>query len=144
MAAAAGRPVTARPPRRPAFIATAGEIFVAAATRNRDVVRTPIYTDMQGKVALVTVGSSGIGFAVVGAFTQQWAWVVIASRREAAGRRVNLDTYFAGAAKVPSRLERAASWRRSAKNCSERFTASSVAAAFASTLRRLAPGSSKL
>jgi len=43
----------------------------------------PIYPDMQGKTALVTGGSSGIGLAAAGAFARQGAHVVIASRREA-------------------------------------------------------------
>ena len=42
----------------------------------------PIYPDMQGKVALVTGGSSGIGLATAGAFARQGVKVVIASRRE--------------------------------------------------------------
>jgi NAD(P)-dependent dehydrogenase (short-subunit alcohol dehydrogenase family) len=57
------------------------------ATRRRDQsAATPIYPDMQGKVALVTGGSSGIGLAVAGAFARQGAHVVIASRREATAR----------------------------------------------------------
>jgi NAD(P)-dependent dehydrogenase (short-subunit alcohol dehydrogenase family) len=47
---------------------------------------TPIYPDVRGKVALVTGGSSGIGFAVAAAFARQEARVVIASRREAAAK----------------------------------------------------------
>ena len=46
------------------------------------VTGMPIYPDMQGKVALVTGGSSGIGFATAGAFARQGTKVVIASRRE--------------------------------------------------------------
>ena len=49
-------------------------------------VGTPIYPDMQGKVALVTGGSSGIGLAVGSAFARQGSRVVIASRREAAAK----------------------------------------------------------
>ena len=46
----------------------------------------PIYPDMQGKVALVTGGSSGIGLATAGAFARQGVKVVIASRREATAK----------------------------------------------------------
>jgi NAD(P)-dependent dehydrogenase (short-subunit alcohol dehydrogenase family) len=44
----------------------------------------PIYPDMQGRVALVTGGSSGIGLATASAFAGQGVRVVIASRGEAA------------------------------------------------------------
>jgi NAD(P)-dependent dehydrogenase (short-subunit alcohol dehydrogenase family) len=46
----------------------------------------PIYQDMQGKVALVTGGSSGIGLATAAAFARQGAKVVIASRRESTAK----------------------------------------------------------
>jgi NAD(P)-dependent dehydrogenase (short-subunit alcohol dehydrogenase family) len=46
----------------------------------------PIYPDLQGKVALVTGGSSGIGLATAGAFMRQGTRVVIASRRESTAR----------------------------------------------------------
>jgi NAD(P)-dependent dehydrogenase (short-subunit alcohol dehydrogenase family) len=46
----------------------------------------PVYPDMQGKVALVTGGSSGIGLATAGAFARQGVKVVIASRREAGAK----------------------------------------------------------
>ena len=58
---------------------------MTTSPRNRKA-STPIYPDMQGKVALVTGGSSGIGLASACAFARQGAQVVIASRREAAGR----------------------------------------------------------
>jgi NAD(P)-dependent dehydrogenase (short-subunit alcohol dehydrogenase family) len=41
---------------------------------------------LKGKVALVTGGSSGIGLATAAAFARQGTRVVIASRREAAGK----------------------------------------------------------
>jgi NAD(P)-dependent dehydrogenase (short-subunit alcohol dehydrogenase family) len=56
-----------------------------ATSRGPDA-STPIYPDMQGKVALVTGGSSGIGLATAGAFARQGTRVVIASRGEAAAR----------------------------------------------------------
>jgi NAD(P)-dependent dehydrogenase (short-subunit alcohol dehydrogenase family) len=46
----------------------------------------PTYPEMQGKVALVTGGSSGIGFASARAFAKQGARVVIASRTGARGK----------------------------------------------------------
>jgi NAD(P)-dependent dehydrogenase (short-subunit alcohol dehydrogenase family) len=45
-----------------------------------------VYQDMQGKVALVTGGSSGIGLATASAFACQEAKVVIASRGEASAK----------------------------------------------------------
>ena len=58
---------------------------MAHSPRNR-VGGIPIYPDMQGKVALVTGGSSGIGLATAGAFARQGVKVVIASRREATAK----------------------------------------------------------
>lgn len=49
-------------------------------------IGTPIYPDMQGKVALVTGGSSGIGLATASAFARQGTRVAIASRGEAASK----------------------------------------------------------
>jgi NAD(P)-dependent dehydrogenase (short-subunit alcohol dehydrogenase family) len=46
----------------------------------------PVYLDMRDKVALVTGGSSGIGFATACAFARQGAHVVIASRRESSAK----------------------------------------------------------
>ena len=43
--------------------------LVASKPRNQNA-GTPIYPDMQGKVALVTGGSSGIGLATAGAFAR--------------------------------------------------------------------------
>jgi NAD(P)-dependent dehydrogenase (short-subunit alcohol dehydrogenase family) len=57
-----------------------------AARRKDQTAALPIYPDMQGKVALVTGGSSGIGLAVAAAFARQGARVVIASRQEATAR----------------------------------------------------------
>jgi NAD(P)-dependent dehydrogenase (short-subunit alcohol dehydrogenase family) len=61
------------------------ERFVATSPRHSSA-STPIYPDMQSKIALVTGGSSGIGLACASAFARQGAKVVIASRREAAAR----------------------------------------------------------
>jgi NAD(P)-dependent dehydrogenase (short-subunit alcohol dehydrogenase family) len=58
---------------------------MSATSRGTDA-GTPIYPDMQGKVALVTGGSSGIGLATASAFARQGTRVVIASRGEAAGK----------------------------------------------------------
>ena len=58
---------------------------VATGPRNQ-IAGTPIYPDMEGKVALVTGGSSGIGLAAGHAFARQGSRVVIASRREAAAK----------------------------------------------------------
>jgi NAD(P)-dependent dehydrogenase (short-subunit alcohol dehydrogenase family) len=61
------------------------ERFMASSLRHRSA-STPIYPNMQGKIALVTGGSSGIGFACASAFARQGARVVIASRRESTAR----------------------------------------------------------
>jgi NAD(P)-dependent dehydrogenase (short-subunit alcohol dehydrogenase family) len=61
------------------------ERFVATSPLRRNA-STPIYPDMQNKIALVTGGSSGIGFACASAFARQGARVVIASRREASAK----------------------------------------------------------
>lgn len=67
------------------------------ATRRRDqAAAAPIYPDMQGKVALVTGGSSGIGLAVATAFARQGARVLIASRREATARKALKQLSAAG------------------------------------------------
>lgn len=48
--------------------------------RKTDLIRR--YPEMQGKVALVTGGTSGIGLATAAAFVREGASVVIASRKE--------------------------------------------------------------
>ena len=58
---------------------------MATSLRQRNA-NAPVYPDMQGKIALVTGGSSGIGLACASAFARQGAKVVIASRREATAR----------------------------------------------------------
>lgn len=58
---------------------------MSAKSRSEDA-GTPIYPDLQGKVALVTGGSSGIGLATANAFARQGTRVVIASRGEAAAK----------------------------------------------------------
>src|SRR5262245_13220245 len=47
----------------------------------------PVYPDMAGKVALVTGGSSGIGFATAAAFARQGVRVVITSRRKSTAQQ---------------------------------------------------------
>jgi NAD(P)-dependent dehydrogenase (short-subunit alcohol dehydrogenase family) len=47
-----------------------------------EVSSFPRYPEMQGKVALVTGGSSGIGLATAMAFTREGATVIMASRNE--------------------------------------------------------------
>jgi NAD(P)-dependent dehydrogenase (short-subunit alcohol dehydrogenase family) len=54
------------------------------------------YPEMQGKVALVTGGSSGIGLAAAQAFAGEGATVVISSRDEARAQKA-LATFAAGA-----------------------------------------------
>ena len=58
---------------------------MANSLRDR-IAGMPIYPDMQGKVALITGGSRGIGLATAGAFARQGMKVVIASRREATAK----------------------------------------------------------
>lgn len=53
--------------------------------------------DFSGKVALVTGGSSGIGFAAALAFARAGARVVIASRGEGAGKQAALNLQRVGA-----------------------------------------------
>ena len=54
------------------------------------------YPEMQGKVALVTGGSSGIGLASAQAFAEQGATVIVASRDETRAREA-LKTFASGA-----------------------------------------------
>jgi NAD(P)-dependent dehydrogenase (short-subunit alcohol dehydrogenase family) len=61
------------------------------ATKPREA--SPAYPDLQGKVALVTGGSSGIGLATAHAFARQGTRVVIASREAGALQRCRLVCY---------------------------------------------------
>ncbi len=49
--------------------------------------KQPVYPDMAGKIAMVTGGSSGIGFATARAFAQQGARVMITSRGKSAAQQ---------------------------------------------------------
>ena len=67
-----------------------------------EAAAAPVYPDMRDQIALVTGGSSGIGFATACAFVRQGARVVIASRTEAAAKKAlkslesDGDAYWVG------------------------------------------------
>jgi len=55
------------------------------------------YFDLEGRVAIVTGGSRGIGFAIAGALADAGAWIVIANRSEQEGQEAARKLVEAGA-----------------------------------------------